>query len=490
MRKEIEQLVKHSGIYGLGTILSKSVGFLMIPVYTHYLLPADYGVLELLDMVIYLATYFAAMGIYGAVFRFYAVYDSEKEKREVISTALFYTAATSLLFALGIASLASPIAGLVLGKTSFAPFVRIVAATFLFSNLNEVPMAYWRAQGKTSLFVTVGLARTILGASTLAFFLAGLHWGVRGSLYANLVTNGISGLTLSGVVLSAVPWRIAGQRLEEMLRYGLPTVAWGISAFLLTFSDRLFLRYFSNLSDVGVYALGYKLGAIVAVIVSGPFAMAWGWQQFELAKRENGKKIFARTQTYLLMASVFVGLSVSVMARDILRILAPPAYSAAAYYVPIITLTYILGSMREFVISGIYIQRATIHLASISAVTVASNLALNYFLISRYHAMGAAVATVLSFAIELALCFIAAQRVYPIQYEYGRSAIILGSAFVIYLVSLLSNLEIVASVGVNSVLLIIFAGTVLTFLNSSERRALRQYVLDFAQLARLLTVRS
>ena len=50
MKKEVGQLIKHSGIYGLGTILSKSVGFLMIPIYTHYFVPADYGVLELLDL--------------------------------------------------------------------------------------------------------------------------------------------------------------------------------------------------------------------------------------------------------------------------------------------------------------------------------------------------------------------------------------------------------------------------------------------------------
>jgi len=490
MKKEIGQLIKHSGIYGLGTVLSKSVGFLMIPVYTHYLSPADYGVLELLDMLVFLATHFAAMGIYGAVFRFYAAYDSEKEKREVISTALFYTAATSLLFALGISSFASPIAGLILGKTSFAPFVRIVAFTFLFSNLNEVPMAYWRAQGRTGLFVRVGLARTILGASMLAWFLAGLHWGVQGSLYANLVTNGISGLILSGVVLSAVPWRIARQRLDEMLRYGIPTVAWSLSAFVLTFSDRLFLRYFSNLSEVGTYALGYKLAAIVTVVVTGPFIMAWGWQQFELAKRDNAQQVFARTQTYLLMVCVFVGLSVSVMAKDLLKILAPPAFSPAAYVVPIITLSYILCSTRDIVISGIYIQRVTSRLAAIAAITVVSNLALNYVLISRYHAMGAAVATALSFALELALCFVVAQRVYPIQYDYARSAIILGSATVIYLVSTLPKLDFESSVGVNILLLMLFVGILLMLLDRTERRLLRQYAFDFAQQVCQWTTRS
>src|SRR5438552_3669356 len=99
--QEVRKLVKHSGIYGLGVVATKAVGFLMIPVYTRFLAPHDYGVLELLDLLLFFSSTIASTGIYGAVFRFYAAYEDEREKKEVIAAALFYTAGVSLLAAGG-----------------------------------------------------------------------------------------------------------------------------------------------------------------------------------------------------------------------------------------------------------------------------------------------------------------------------------------------------------------------------------------------------
>jgi O-antigen/teichoic acid export membrane protein len=474
MTNELVRLIKHSGIYGLGVVLSKSVGFFMIPVYTRFLSPKDYGTLELLDMLVFITTNFAAMGIYSAVFRFYALYESEKDRKEVIATALLYNAGVCVAFALGLFHWASPIARLLLGQATLAPFVRIVALTFLSSQLTEVPLAYWRAQGRSTLFVCVGLARTITGASTLAFFLAALKWGILGALYANLLANGIWGLALFGAVLAAVPWKIAKNKLEEMLHYGLPTLAWSLAGFILTFSDRLFLRYYATLSEVGVYALGYKLAAVVAILVNVPFNMAWQWQQFELAKRENAKALFARIETYLVMVATLVSLGVSVLARDLLRIMAPQSYEGAAYVVPLVALSYLLAAVQYVVVSGVYIQRTTSRLAVIAAITAVACLLLNYVLISRFHAMGAAGATALSFALQLLLSFRAGQRVYPIQYQYARNALVLSSATLVYFLSTLYKLPVAGSVALNLLLLLAFSAFILTLLDSEERRALQK----------------
>ena len=41
--KELGRLLKHSAIYGFSNVLGKAIGFLLIPLYTHYIPPADYG---------------------------------------------------------------------------------------------------------------------------------------------------------------------------------------------------------------------------------------------------------------------------------------------------------------------------------------------------------------------------------------------------------------------------------------------------------------
>src|SRR4051812_41831850 len=56
--KEIGTAVRHMAVYGVGGILVKAVGFFMLPFYTHYLTPTEYGILEVLDL---------SMSVFGVV---------------------------------------------------------------------------------------------------------------------------------------------------------------------------------------------------------------------------------------------------------------------------------------------------------------------------------------------------------------------------------------------------------------------------------------
>lgn len=484
MFAEIKRLVKHSGIYGLGAIASKTVGFLMIPAYTYFLTPGDYGVLELLDLIVFFATSFAAMGIYGAVFRFYAAYETEKDKQEVIATAFLSTAIGSLVCATALIIWAPAVAKAVLGNAAFADLLRVTALTFFFSNLCEIPLAYWRAREQTTVYVAVTFARTLLGAGLLACSLVVLKWGVRGVVYANFLTSVVSGLTLASVVFRQVPRRLVMTKLAEMLRFGFPLVFSGLASFVLVFSDRIFLRQYGNLEDVGVYALGYKLAMAVTLLVSVPFGMTWAWQQFEVARKENARDMYTKIQLYQLLVTTFVGLAVAVLAKDFLRILTPPSYWHAARIVPLIVLCYILENVRSVILSGVYVQRVTHYLLPIAVVIAGTDLFLNYLLIPRYMAMGAAVATLLAYALNLVLCFWVQQRVYPLRYDYVRNGLVLGLAAVIYLASTLAKLQIAWSILMNLSLLSLFLALSSKLLDRDERNALGRLGLSIAQSLR------
>jgi O-antigen/teichoic acid export membrane protein len=477
MVRDIGRLIKHSGIFGVGIVLSKAVGFFMIPVYTRYLTPSDYGVLELLDLILFFATNIAGMGIFSAVFRFYAAADTEKEKKEVVSTALIFSAASFLIGATLMILGASWVSQLTFGSAHFAHLVRLVALTFFFSSLSEVPMAYIRAKEKVVLFVCVGLARTLLGMLAIVFFLIVLRWGVEGVVYGGLLTNGIAGLALSGAVLALVQKKVSGPKLKEMLVFGLPLVPWSINMFILTFSDRFFLRHFGTLADVGIYALAYKLGMIIAFLVNVPFNLVWQWQQFEFAKRDNAKDLYAKVATYLLLAAAFVGLGIAVMAKDALRIMTPPSYWAAARIVPLIVLSYVLSALGLVVVSGIYVQKVTRRLVPIAIASALATLTLNWLLIPRYLAIGAGIATVLSYALNLVLSYWQSQKFYFVRYHYVRNAATLGLATGIYLLSVLPKLELKGSIALNVLLVLLFVGLALGLLGREERGTVHQLAL-------------
>ena len=71
MLSELKKLSKHTIIYGTGTFLTKAIGFFLIPLYTHYLTPKDYGVLTFLDLTEYIISYFLILGLAQAILRYY-----------------------------------------------------------------------------------------------------------------------------------------------------------------------------------------------------------------------------------------------------------------------------------------------------------------------------------------------------------------------------------------------------------------------------------
>ena len=90
MFEEVKSVTKHFLVYGVGNVLSKIAGFILIPVYTHYLATSEYGTLELLELTTYVVGMFLAVGISESVMRFYYDSDEPDKRLEVVSTALLW----------------------------------------------------------------------------------------------------------------------------------------------------------------------------------------------------------------------------------------------------------------------------------------------------------------------------------------------------------------------------------------------------------------
>src|SRR5687768_10166517 len=89
---QLKSILKHGSIYGISRILSRAVGFLMIPVYTRFLDPEGYGILELLDLTLSVMGLVIANGINSSIFKFYYKHEDDRSRRAVVSTAILSVA--------------------------------------------------------------------------------------------------------------------------------------------------------------------------------------------------------------------------------------------------------------------------------------------------------------------------------------------------------------------------------------------------------------
>jgi len=433
----------------------------MIPIYTRYLTPGDYGLLELLDLTLNVMAMFAGLNMGSAVLRYYNYFDDPKEKLEVFTTSLIFTFILSIL-ALGVLeSLSIPISKLVSGDSGYFRYFQITFLCLAIQTIYLIPETYLLACKKSLIYSILSIGTFICGLGLNILFLVFMKMGVLGILFSMLITKALNGLVVSAITLRGVRYSFSWEKLRKIISFSLPLVPAAFGMFIIHFSDRFFIQKFCNLNDVGLYSLGYKFGMILSIVVSVPIFRIWNTQCFETAKSENGKKVISRIFTYFSAVIIFAGLGICMFVDETIHIMAASQYQGASKVVPLVVLSYVLYGITNFFTLGIMISNKTKYIAYIQLPVAGINILLNMYLISRYGVMGAAVSTVLSFSWLCMLTFLISQKLYPVPFEYGRISILFLLAVLILALSRLIEASLLMSLGIKSLLIIAFPLTLI-----------------------------
>ncbi len=467
---------KHALIYGFGVLLTKAASFLMLPVYTRYLTPADYGVMALIEMALDLISIVAGAQLVLGVFRFYHKADTEAERSAVVSTSLLALAASYGFVGVVTFLLADPLSVLVFRSDVHGGLVRIASGSLAFQSLIIVPLAYARVRDLSVLYVAASAARLVLSLGLAVLFLVGLGWGVRGVFMASLITNIVVGTGLAIWVLRAVGTSFSRAVTRDLLRYGIPLVVTQLAAFTLTFADRFFLQAAADEAVVGLYNLAYQFGFLLAVIGFTPFEQVWSPKRFEIVKRHDRDAILSQGFRYLNLVLLPVGVGIALFTEDVLRLVATPPFFSAADVVPIILIAYVLQSWTMVQDIGILVKERTGYVTVATWTAAGVALIAYWVLIPRYLAWGAAYATVLAFAVRYGLTYLFSQRLFPVRYEWGSVLRIAAFSIVTAVVSIaLPPLPLAVAVPARLALFVVYCLAVWRFagLSAAERTAIR-----------------
>jgi O-antigen/teichoic acid export membrane protein len=486
MFKVVKSLAKHSVIYGLGDLLSKSIGFILIPVYTHYLSTAEYGTLELLDLTSYIIGLLLAMGIAQSVVRYYYEYDDQERKNKVISVAMLTIWAVSIVILFVLFYFSGNISNIVFKSPDYSHLFNIIFITMVINLSNEIPTTLLRIQQRSVFFVAVSLTRLVLNLTLNIVLIVHYGLGVLGILYGGMIANAVVGVFLTIYTLRQTGVSYSKEIAMAILKYGLPLVGSWMGMFVLNFGDRFLLQRLTNLSDVGIYSLAYKFGMLPNVLVLAPFQRIWAPKQFEIVKEPDAKPTYGLIFTYFIFVQLYIGLGILVLIRDVIVIIADPDYYTAYKYVPLILISYLFYGAYAFTQFGILLKKKTKYLGTVALIGGALNIGLNLFLIPRLQIWGAAVATICSFAFLFFCIFPIAQNLYRIPYEYGRLAKMVVAAAVLYVVAYFVNpANVYVSLAVK--FLIAFSYPLVLYLTGFYTRAERDKIRElFGRLAGIL----
>ena len=477
--KEAKLLAKHSLIYGLGNFINRFVALLLLPVYTRFLTPHDYGIKELVGLSTDVIGILLAVAISSAIYRFYFEYEEAKDRNEVISSAII-TIGSFGLFAILLLSFATKtMARYILDSSDLYYFFMISFSSLWFQLLNNIGYNYLRANQQSLKFVALSVGSGLISISLNIYLVCFVKIGVLGILITNLVTSILMCAVLVVPLIFHLGFHFSFDKIKEMLRFGLPMLPAQLGAFVVHLSDRFFIKGYCSIADAGLYSLGYRFGALPSNFISEPFNQTWQPRRFELYKQKGSEELFGKIFTYFIGLMFFAGLGVSVLTKDILMIIADERFWSAYKIVPIIALAITIFTFHYHLNMGILIQKKTKYLAYINLSNAFFILLLNFILIPRYGVYGAAFATLIAFIYKVSLTYYFSSKYYKIHFELIRIVKILLAAAFIYLPSLLMQLDsLYLDFIVKTCMVLLFPAVLFcfNFYSEEEKRTIRNFI--------------
>jgi O-antigen/teichoic acid export membrane protein len=422
----VRELAGSSVVYGLGSILTRALIFLLLPVYTRFLSPADYGIVTVTATITSILLLVYPLGIHGAASRFYFAVDSPEERRSRtgtlwLATVLFAGLAAVLLDLAGGSLLQRVVPGL-----PFHPYVRLAIWTAFLLALSLVPFLVLQLQQRPGTYLAVTVGSSLATAAATLLFVVGLKEGAAGYLRGALAGAAVTALCAIGIAARSVRMTIRRDVALAALGYGLPLVPHALAGWVLELSDRTILARYATLGDVGIYSLGYQIGTVPGLIIAA-FNAAWIPYLFKAlgTGEPHAPERLSRLATYYAMTLVFFALGLALLVGPMLRLLVAPAYHASAGITPWITAAYVLYGLYIIPISFLFWRERTGRVPLVTLMAGVVNVGLNLWLIPRYGMIAAAWSTLGAYLVMLPVAWASARGVHPFPYEYGRLARVL-----------------------------------------------------------------
>ncbi len=416
-------LLKDSVIYGAGSTIQKFLMVFLMPLYTAYLTPADYGVVGMVNVTAQFIYVFINLGFDVAMSRFYFDDHSEERRRKVIgATFLAWTVYPAIILGLLIAFMPQ-ITPVLMGPGDYALYFNLGMLNIFFTNWNSIPVMLWRLDHKPWVFTGFMLARIITQVALSVLLVVVLQWGIYGVLVGTLVSSFVMNAASLPTYWRRIDFRLDPKLVRAMTAFALPALLNGAIFFVLKLSDRWFLMRYWGKTEVGLYTTAFQLSQPVYVAAAA-FRMAWPqWHYAKLSDPAQHKKLVARSSTYFMVLSTVLLVGMGVYMPLIVRVLLhKPSYWSVGPTTEVLALSTVIYGFYFVLWTGCNVAKKNRKIPLITIAASALNLGLNLLLIPEYGMWAAAWTTVAGFALLCVLVYFISQRHYPIPFEWGRLA--------------------------------------------------------------------
>ncbi len=424
----IRQLFKDSLIYGTASILSQGIPILIVPIYTRFLSPDSYGGMDMLAVFAALINVTVALEISQGMARSYADIKTEDERTRYASTALWFSVAAYLLFAVLAVLFSGPLTRLLLDSGNWEWIFQVAVIAMTVNGISFFLQNQLRWLLKPAAYAVSSIVYAVTATGIAIFLIAALNWGVIGVFYGQIIGAAVSGLIAYLAARNMFAMTFDAGRCREMLSFSIPLVPSSISVLAANYVDRIAIKSFMTLADVGIYGVGFRFASVVNLLMVGFYSALTPlvYQNYrDTSTPGNLERIFR----YFLAGTLPLIVAISLFSREIVGLFAAPEYGAAWLVIPILAAASVLSRMYIFA-PGLDIAKKTGVIASINIIAALVNIVLNIAMIPVLGLAGSALATLAGFSVMFAAYLVIGQKHYPVPHRWPAigAAILISSA--------------------------------------------------------------
>lgn len=423
--KQTAPLPKDPTIYALGNILRRLVGFVMLPIYTRYLTPADYGVIGLLTFAMAIMEPIFGARLIEAMPKYYFESDVGRRRDSVISTALMVTGTISAITAGASFLLRGYSSEVLFGTKAYALEVGWFGVQVLTQPIEYYGLTYLRMLRRPWTFLGVSLSKLMIQLSLNIALVVWMKLGVMGVVISSVASSFLYALGLFTYTIAKVGLNFDRDLAIKMFKFSWPLWLTSLSSLYIYQAGAYFLRVFGSLSEVGLYELATRIAAILGFMVWNPFNQYWEAVRYKYHRNPEHHGIYAKVFHGMAVLLIAAALCVTLGAEPVIRLMAAPAFKSAYLAVPILVIASCLGALSGFVRFGLLVGEGTLSITAIGYLTAVVVTLLNFILIPKFGMMGVALALVGARLVQFVVTFVLSRRNFDMGIRI-RPIVVLG----------------------------------------------------------------
>ncbi len=383
------QLINNSLLFALGSLGSRFIVFVLMPLYTNTLTTQEYGIAELVITGVNFVIPFVSLSIKDATLRF--TLDKSNKSEEVLSNSLLMvfigTIITCLLY---------PLMDMYKAFDGWTQYFLIITILYM---LRDILAIYLKSIEKVKLFAIDSICYTLLLMISNIIFLTILKLGLKGYFLATIISTigSIIMLLCFGRALSSCKIsRVNLKLLKNMVWFSIPMIFNSVSWWIINSSDKVMVEYFDTASASGIYSVAAKIPSLLTTLTS-IFNQAWIISSVVEYDTTRDKKFYTNIFSVFHCVLVIIASGIILIIRPFMQIYVGESFVISWKYVPLLLLGSIFSSYAAF-FGAIYTsakKNVSIMVTTLMAAII--NVILNFILIPRVGIQGAVIATAVAY---------------------------------------------------------------------------------------------